>query len=279
MINDWLTLPVVPMLVTLVLFFGAIASLLVYLSFGRWTGRAIQSCRGVVAPFVGTVAVILAILLGFLANDIWDRERRAAAAVRAEADSLLSVMALAATFDLPRQPLAGAVRHYAKAVVTREWPSMAEGDAAPAAEFALDQLLKTIARLDLSAVGNGDLRRLLLDAGLAVRTARNQRLYLSRDESETAKWLMVLVLAVMSQVTVAVVHLDAKRAQMTALTIWTLGLVLVIGLLVVHDEPFNAPLIVSPNPIIHVLQVLDRPSLAGATQKPAPADPAKGAKR
>ena len=268
MISSWLVLPAVSMLSTLVLFFGAVAALLVLLSFGPGTGPVVRSFAGVAPPFVGTVAVILAVLLGFLANDIWDRERDAAAAVRAEADSLLSLTALAATFDLPREPLAGVVRNYAETVVTKEWPSMAEGDSAPAAEFALDRLLKTIARLDLSAAGNGDLRRLLLDAGLAVRAARNRRLDLSRNESEQVKWLMVLALAVTSQIAVAIVHLDRMRAQIAALMIWTSGLIPVLSLLALHDtpfaSPFASPFAIAPDPITHILKEIGGPGMPGA---------------
>ncbi len=211
MVLSWLDLPLPLMLATMVLFFGTIAVLLVFLSFGAKTGPAVRSFKGMVGPFVATVAVIFGILLGFLANDIWDRDRRAAAAVHAEADSLLSLTALAATFNLPREPLAGAVRSYAQTVITKEWPSMAHQDSAPEAELALDRLLKTIVRLDLTGIGNGDLDRLLLDAGLSVRRARNTRLSLAGDESEDVKWLLVLALAVLSQITVAGVHLDELR--------------------------------------------------------------------
>ncbi len=264
MITSLLLLPVVPMLAVLIAFFGSFAALLVLLSFGPRTGPAVRSFGGVVAPFVGAVAVIFAILLGFLANDIWDRERAAAAAVRTEADSLLSLTALAATFDLPREPLAGAVRNYAQTVVTDEWPAMARGDSAPAAEFALDRLLKTVARLDLGSAGNGDLRRLLLNAGLAVRRARNHRLDLSRDESEPVKWLMVLALAVTSQLAVAIVHLDRIRPQIAALVIWTSGVVLVISLLAVHEAPFVPPFAITPAPILHILKVIGGPGMPGA---------------
>ncbi len=110
MIYYWLTLSFPALLGILILAFASIAVSLVLLSFVFGTSPTIRSFKGVVAPFVGAVAVIFAILLGFLASDIWDRERRAASAVRTEAESLLSLATLAKTFDLPREPLAGAKR-------------------------------------------------------------------------------------------------------------------------------------------------------------------------
>lgn len=49
-----------------------------------------------------------------------------------------------------------------------------------------------------------------------------------------------------------------ERPQIAALTIWTLSLIFVIGLLATHEEPFAPPLAVAPDPIIHVLDVLGR---------------------
>jgi len=256
MIEMWLGLPLPALLASLALFFCTSAALLVWLSFGRRTGLAVQSFRGVAAPFIGAVAAVLAILIGFLANDIWDRDRRAAAAVRTEADQLLALNTLAATFDLPRDSLAAAIRAYASTVVKEEWPSMAHQQSSPEAEVTLDQIFKAIDGLHLSAGGRSDLDRLMFDTALTLRTARNTRLALSQDQSENVKWLSVLALAVMSQVSVALVHLERARAQIAAITVLTVSLVLVIGLLAAHELPFASPFAIPPAPIIHVLDVV-----------------------
>lgn len=266
MIYYWLTLSFPLLLGILTLAFASIAVLLVLLSFVFRTSPTIRSFKGVVAPFVGTVAVIFAILLGFLASDIWDRERRAAAAVRTEAESLLSLATLAKTFDLPREPLAGAMRGYIGAVVNDEWPRMADGQSADLAEQGLDQLLKIIARLDVpNGPGNADIHRLLFDGGMAVRAARNERLHLAGDSSENLKWKLVLVMAVMCQVTVAVVHLELIRPQIAALTIWTVSLIAVIGLLAAYELPFTPPFSIAPTPIANVLRLV-APQPAAAAQ-------------
>lgn len=262
MISFWLRLPAVEMLAVLVLFFVTLAVCLVLVSFVLPSAPAVRSFRGVAAPFIGSVAVIFAILLGFLANDIWGRQQRAAATVRAEAENLQSLMGLAAAFGLPPEPLGAAVRAYAEAVVTKEWPSMKHGDSAPEAEQALDRLLKTIARLDFSGAGNSEAQRLLLDDGVSVSTSRNMLLRLSRDESEELKWLLVLALAVTCQISVAVVHLETIRPQIAALTLWTASLVFVLGLLTLYDAPFASPLSVAPDPIARLLSPPDAPRTA-----------------
>ncbi len=256
MIDAWLTLPLPAELASLVLFLSATAILLVWLSFGRRTGAAVQSFKGVVPPFVSPVAAILAIMVGFLASDVWDRDRRAAVAVRTEADQLLALNTLAATFDLPRDALAAAIRAYASAVVQKEWPSMARQETSLDAQIALDRIAKAIDGLHLAAAGRGDVDRLMYSTALAVGTARNTRLALSQDQSESVKWLSVLALAVMSQVSIALVHLERVRPQIAALAVLTFSLILVIGLLAAHELPFVPPLAVSPAPISHVLDVV-----------------------
>ena len=129
MIDRWLSLPVPALVFTVAAFYGGSALLLIYLCFGRLTGAWVQSFRGVVAPFIGGIVVILGILIGFLANDVWDRNRRAASTVRREAASLLSLHDLVAASGLPDATINCAIRDYVTAVTEKEWPSMAEGEA------------------------------------------------------------------------------------------------------------------------------------------------------
>jgi hypothetical protein len=56
----WLALPLPVLLASYALFFSATAVLLVWLSFSRATGTAVQSLKGVVAPFMSALAAILA---------------------------------------------------------------------------------------------------------------------------------------------------------------------------------------------------------------------------
>jgi hypothetical protein len=228
------------------------------------TRETVRNFRGVVAPFVGTVAVIFGILLGFLANDVWERERRAGAAVRSEAESLLAISKLSETFGLPHDPLAGALRNYIETVVRDEWPSMREGESTDSGEAVLEQLLRTISQTDMEKIAGGtDLHRLLIDAGLGVRAARSERLRLSRDASAELKWLLVLVLAAISQIAVAVVHLESPRPQIVALTLWTASLIFVIGLLAANEWPFSSPNAIGPEPLLRVLTRIEAPEKTG----------------
>jgi hypothetical protein len=171
MVDTWLSLPLPALILCLVGFYSASALLIIYLSFGRLTGAWVQSFKGIVAPFIGGIVVILGILVGFLANDVWDSNRRAAGAVRGEAASLRSLYELVAASGLPNAGINRAVRAYLAAVIEKEWPSMVQGEAAPEAEMAQDQLLRLVAHSESAPNGGAALDRLLLDIALKVRDA------------------------------------------------------------------------------------------------------------
>jgi len=124
--------------------------------------------------------VIFGILVGFLANDVWDRSRRAAAAVRSEAANLTSLYDLLYTSGLPALPIDRTIRTYVSTVVEKEWPAMARGEAAPEAESAQDQMLEAVANLEAEPKSSPAITRVMLDTALknsrrALRAAPPQR--------------------------------------------------------------------------------------------------------
>jgi len=243
------------LILILVAFYSVSALILVRLSFGAMPGPWVRSFRGVVAPYFGAIVAILSILTGFLANDVWDRNRRAAATVRGEGASLISLHALAAALGTPHVAIDRAILAYAIAVIDMEWPRMQNGESSPEAEAAQDALLQSVAQSDI-APGNAALNRLLLETAVKIREARGERLALSSDFSEGFKWPSVLLMAVMAQISLAAVHLDEARAQIAAMVIFTVSIILVIGLIAAHEGPFQPPLGIKPAPIAKLLDLV-----------------------
>jgi heme A synthase len=94
----------------------------------------------------------------------------------------------------------------------------------------------------------------MLDMALKIRAAHEDRVVLSNDRTVATKWAAVLLLALITQMAIAVVHLEKPRPQAAALFIFTLAAVSVLGLLAVHEAPFEPPVFVPPGPIIDVLR-------------------------
>lgn len=166
----------------------------------------------------------------------------------AERDGLLTLRDLGEASGHPDARMGEALRSYAIAVVEKEWPLMAQQKESSEAAAASDVLLRNATRANLGA-----LDRNIVDAALKVRSARAERLALSITFTDEVKWLAVLILAIMTQVALAVVHLDNWRPQATALTIFSVAAVSTIALVAVFEGPFEPPFFVGPEPIRKVL--------------------------
>ena len=256
MIDTWLSLPILELVSILIALYVFIATALVWISYGSLTRNYIQSFKGITASFSSSVIPLLGFMIGFLASNVWDSNRKATEVVRIEAASLTSLYGIVAVSDLPYEEISSAIRDYVSIVVLKEWEMMKYGEAAPEAEIAQDRLLQIATSLQSSKESGSSLNRLLLDFALKISDARAQRLKMSAHSTENLKWISVLFLTFVGQVSIAAVHLDRPRPQMGALTIFTSAVVVVIALIATYDLPFTPPLTVSPAPIARVLSIV-----------------------
>jgi hypothetical protein len=248
----WLAWPVWLIFASLFAFYFATAAFLVWASFRPPLGAHVQTCKGVVAPFFASVGVIFGLLVAFLSNDIWDRNKQAERVVLVESDTLIALHSLSVASGTDSKPLRTAIRAYASAVVSDEWPRLALEERSEKTDAALAALLREVAQ-----PGSGQdasIRRTMLDMVLKIRSAHEDRLQLSQNRSAVTKWTTVLLLALITQVAIAIVHLERPHPQAAALLIFTVGAVSLLGLLAVHEAPFEPPIFVPPGPIAKVLQ-------------------------
>ena len=118
----WLAWPVWLIFASLFVFYFATGAFLVWASFRPPLGKHVQTCKGVVAPFFASVGVIFGLLVAFLSNDIWDRNKQAERVVLVESDTLVALHSLSVASGTDSKPLRTAIRAYASAVVNDEWP-------------------------------------------------------------------------------------------------------------------------------------------------------------
>jgi hypothetical protein len=248
----WLSLPVPALFATLFVFYLAFAALLSWLSFRSGLSAHVQSFKGVVAPFFGASATIFALLVGFLSSDVWERNKHAELVVLTESDTLIALHSLSAASGIDDKALRSAIRGYVRSVVDDEWPRLAVQQRSPATDAALDALLRAVAQRGTST--DAALQGTMLNMVLKIRAAHEDRLVLGNDRTVGGKWAAVLLLALITQLAIAVVHLERPRPQLAALVIFTIAAVSILGLLASHEAPFEPPLFVPPGPIIEVLR-------------------------
>jgi hypothetical protein len=249
---EWLAWPVPMVFASLFAVYLATAALTTWLCFASPLRDWIQGFRGIVAPFFSATAVIFGLLIAFLANDIWDRNKQAERIVAIESETLIALYSLSTASGGDNQRLRAAIRAYVSAVVEDEWPRLMRQQRSPRADAAVNALLKEVAIP--SSGKDPSVQRTMLDMVLKVHNAHEDRIALASDRTIATKWLAVLLLAFITQVSIAVVHLDKPRPQVAALFIFSVAAVLLLGLLAVHEAPFEPPVFIPPGPIAEVLQ-------------------------
>ncbi len=249
LINLWLDQPVWLILTSLAGMFLAIALILFALSFSRATQPWSRSLIGVVAPFFGAASVLFGLLTGFLANDVWERNRQASRAVLAERDALVATYQLSIATVSDMAHIRAALRAYVESVVKDEWPRMENGEASSATAAALGEVMRVVADPKLASESGAAPHQALLDLVLKLRSARSDRIALSEQSADPSKWLSVIILAILTQISIALVHLDKPRAQLAALVIFSAAATTALGLVAVREYPFAGALQVSPQPL------------------------------
>lgn len=256
--DTWLDMPIWGIFASLAGMFIGFAILIHWLCFAKATRKRASSLGGVVAPFFGSVAVLFSLLTGFLANEVWDRNRQANRGVLAERDGLLAIHAISVATVSDMTEIRAAAQRYARTLIDHEWPRMTQQETSPEAGQALLSLLSLVSNPQISVDAGGPAQSALLDTVLKLRSARYDRLALSGDQTDRTKWTAVLILGLITQLAIAIVHLDKPRAQLAALTIFSAAAIVALGLVAIRERPFDGPLHISPAPLEGALQVLAR---------------------
>ena len=91
--------------------------------------------------------------------------------------------------------------------------------------------------------------RQLLDSVLAINQARNVRLDLVNVRPDVFRWLCVVLLGFLLQITVAVVHLGEVRRVRVSVALSTIAVATVLGLIAVSVNTFSGQEAVTIEPL------------------------------
>lgn len=249
MIRAWLDSSPLGIFTSLAALYFGMVIVLTVVAFRSPTRRTVHSFHGVVAPFFNAVAILFALLAGFLANDISERSRQAIRTVQAEAGELRNIHTLSVASVSDMQSIRVALKAYASSIVNEEWPAMNAFTSAPGTAVAYDNLLREVSQPGLSRASGQAVHSALLNATVRAGTLRNVRLALATDHTNDLKWLVVLVLGLFTQVAIGLVHLERPRAFAASLTVFSATAVIALGIIALQEYPFEGTFQVSPAPI------------------------------
>ncbi|MCC0807601.1 DUF4239 domain-containing protein [Methylobacterium sp. W2] len=246
----WLDQPVWLMFVLLSAVFAVCMGVLSILSTWSATRPGMHKLGvGVVAPYFNAISVMLALLTGFVANDAWERQRQATKIVQSEKTNLLAVHDLSLATASDMSAIRARLLAYANALIDDEWPKMTVGEASTNANEALGQLMQSVADPRHSTEAGAAAHGSLLDAVMNLRAERGTRLGLSDVHGDQSKWLTLMVLALLTLVSIGLIHVDKPVPQAVAMILFSAATVTTLGMIGLHERPFDGPMPVTAAPL------------------------------
>lgn len=228
----------------------------VYLGVTRLAAGPRASAFAAVSPgMLPPLGIVFALVVGFLAANVWNDRDRAQLAVDREASSLRTAVLLVDSFPKAQADrMRLLIRRHIHEAVADEWPAMARRHAtltvipaalAQAQHLALD--LKP--RTEGQKVAQSDITASLEDAF----DARRQRIIISESRVNWVKWSGIAALAILAFLGIAFVHSGNRATAAIALSIFASAVAVSIILIASQDRPFSGPFGVKPSLLEQVM--------------------------
>jgi len=240
-VADWLlNLPVPWMAVTVFvityLIAGGVYWVVTKLALTEWA-RAFKAVSPGMLPPLG---ILFALLVGFIAVEVWNNFDKAKAAVTTEASALRAVVLLAGTFP-PEQKsrIQALIDRHIEVAVNQEWPEMQRQRAtlSPLPSALIGALHDALAMKP----GNDSERSAQPEMVRALQTAldaRRQRIVISESAVGSVKWVGILLQGLCTLIAIAMVHSENRRACAMALMLFATGIALSVLLIAAYSRPF-----------------------------------------
>jgi Protein of unknown function (DUF4239) len=221
---------------------------------GLATGERGRAFKAVSPGLLPPLGVVFALLVGFLAAQVWSASDRAKTAVSSEASSLRSVVLLAGEFPgAPETQMRALVRRHVQNAVDEEWPEMAHQDATLAVvPGPLADLLQLALALRPEQPGQTVAQQELVTAVENALDARRQRIIVSESSVNGAKWGAVIALAILTLFGIAFVHSDSRLGAAIAMTLFASAAAVCVVMIAAQARPFAGPFAVEPTDLVEV---------------------------
>jgi hypothetical protein len=186
------------------------------------------------------LAVILGLLMVFLAARVWENVGRANEYIGQEAGALSRVILLANALPTEvRTKVRTAIIEHVDFVLAQDWPEMASVRANQRTEPV--GLTNAMAALFSFAPTQSDQVLAQQRAVAAVEQAfevRRNRIRLSQVEIASVQWVVIFILAILILTTTAMIHMGKPAAMATTLFIFSTAVASCVVLLMENDRPF-----------------------------------------
>jgi Protein of unknown function (DUF4239) len=214
--------------------------------------RAFKAVSPGMLPPLG---ILFALLVGFIAVEVWNNFDKAKAAVAAEASALRAVVLRAGTFpEEQKTRIYALIDRHIEVAVNEGWPAMARHrltlSTLPTALIeALHDTLTLKPADDSQRIAQTE----MVKAIHAAADARRQRIVVSQSAVGRVKWAGILLQGLCMLVAIAMVHSDNRLACAIAMTLFATGIALSLLLIAAYSRPFTGEISVGPDLLKQVI--------------------------
>jgi Protein of unknown function (DUF4239) len=248
--GDWLLNLPIPWMAFIISAATYLIAAFVYLTVVRLAvdGRRARAFKAFSPGMLPVLGTIFALLVAFVAVQVWNDFDKAKLAVATEASALRAVDVFAETLpDEQRTQLRALMNRHIEEAVNREWPEMAHGRAS----------LRTLAthlieaqRLTVSLKPQDESQRTaqreIVAALHRALDARRQRIIISQSEVGPVKWAAVLLMGLCALIAIAIVHSNDRLTCAIAVALFATGVALSSLLIAAYSRPFTGEISVKP---------------------------------
>jgi hypothetical protein len=255
--GDWLLNLTIPEMAVVI--FGAIYLLAacVYGVVARLAvndrARAFKALSPGMLPPLG---ILFALLVGFIAVEVWNNYDKAKLAVVSEASALRAVVLLAETFpEEEKTRIHALIDRHIEDAINKEWPAMARQRATLSTlrAHALIEALQDAITLKPADESQRTVQLEVIKSIQAALDARRQRIVVSQSAVGRIKWAGLLLQGLCTLVAIAMVHSDNRLTSAIALTLFATGIALSLLLIAAYSRPFTGEISVTSELLRQVL--------------------------
>jgi hypothetical protein len=201
------------------------------------------------------LGILFALLVGFIAVEVWGNYDKAKAAVATEASALRAVVVLAGTFpEEQKTHIYALVDRHIEVAVNEVWPAMAHHRATLSnLPTALTETLYYTLSLEPADASQRIAQSEMVKAIRSALDARRQRIVVSESTVGRVKWAGILLMGLFTLVAIAIVHSDNRLTCAIALTLFASGIALSLLLIAAYSRPFTGEISVRPDLLKQVI--------------------------
>jgi Protein of unknown function (DUF4239) len=213
-------------------------------------GDRARAFKAVSPGMLPPLGILFALLVGFIAVEVWNNFDKAKLAVATEASALRAVVLLAENFpDEQKKRIYALVDRHIEESINNEWPAMAHGRATLSTlrANALIDALQDVLSLKPADDSQRASQPEVVNALEKAMDARRQRIVVSQSSVGTVKWAGLILQAICTLIAIAMVHSDNRLACGIALGLFATGVALSLLLIAAYSRPFTGEISIKPD--------------------------------